>query len=320
MDYLSAFPEQPLVPLDSQLAADLLARAGATPFYRMPPPEGRAAFEAMMAAAPRLNDPVAHVEDHAIPGPAGDIAVRVYSPIGQGPFPSLLYIHGGGWVIGSRDSHDDLCRSLCHRAVATVVSVDYRRSPEHKFPAAMEDCYAALQWCARRLAGNGDGGRLAVAGDSAGGNLGAALALYSRDHGGPTLWLQVLIYPATNYGFDTASYHENAEGFGLLREAMIHYWDCYLARPADGRNSYASPLQATDLRGLPPALIQTAQYDVLRDDGEAYAARLHRAGVSVRCTRYVAMNHGFVQFGGSYAHGRVAVQEIADALQGAFGR
>jgi acetyl esterase len=320
MNYLVTYPELPHVPLDARIAADLRARADATPFYRMPPSEGRAAFDALMAGAPKLNDAVARIEDRIVPAPALDVSVRVYTPQGAGPFPILVYIHGGGWVIGSRDSHDDLCRSLCHRAGALVVSVDYRRSPEHKFPAALEDCYAVLSWCARQPPATGDGRRLAVAGDSAGGNLSAALALYARDKGGPPLRLQVLIYPVTNYGFDTASYHENAEGFGLMRAAMIHYWNCYLATPADGQSGYASPLQAADLRGLPPALIQTAQYDVLRDDGEAYAARLHRAGVPVRCTRYAAMNHGFVQFGAAYEHGRVGVQEIADALREAFGR
>lgn len=320
MDYLSTFPALKSVPLDAQVAADLQARAGATPFYKMPLAEGRAAFDAMMATAPKLGDPVARVEDHAIPGPAGTLPIRVYTPAGMAPFPVLLYIHGGGWVIGSRDSHDDLCRSLCNRAGAVVVSVDYRRAPEHKFPAALEESYLALKWCASGAGGLGDGVRLAVAGDSAGGNLSAALSLYSRDQGGPPLRLQVLIYPATNYAFDTASYHKYAEGFGLLRDAMIYYWNSYLARPADGHNPYASPLQAADLRGLPPALIQTAHFDVLRDDGEAYAARLCRSGVPVRCTRYLAMNHGFVQFGGAYEHGRVAVQEIADALREAFNR
>lgn len=319
MDHLTTFPATSPVPLDPKVAADLRARAGATPFYQMPLPEGRAAYEAMTAAAVKLNDPVARVEDRTLAGPGSDVPVRVYTPNGKGPFPILLYLHGGGWVIGSRDSHDDLCRSLCHRAGTVVVSVDYRRAPEHKFPAALEDSYAALCWCAQRAAELCDGSRLAVAGDSAGGNLSAALSLYARDRGGPPLRLQVLIYPATNYGFDTASYHENAEGFGLLRDAMIHYWNSYLAKPEDGRNPYASPLQAADLRGLPPALIQTAQYDVLRDDGEAYAARLQRAGVPVQCTRYLAMNHGFVQFGGAYAHGCVAVQEIADALRKASG-
>lgn len=319
MNHLATYPPLASLPLDEQVAADLQARAGATPFYRLPPAEGRSAFEAMMATARKLNDPVARVEDRVIPGPGNDVSVRVYVPQGQGPFPILLYIHGGGWVIGSPASHDDLCRSLCRRAGALVVSVDYRLSPEHKFPAPLEDCYTALQWCVREAAGLGDRGRLAVAGDSAGGNLSAALALYARDQGGPPLRLQVLIYPATNCAFDTTSYHENAEGFGLMRAAMIHYWNCYLAKPEDSRNPYACPLQAPDLRGLPPALIQTAQYDVLRDDGEAYAARLRRASVPVRCTRYLAMNHGFVQFGAAYEHGQVAVDEIATALRAAFG-
>ncbi len=320
MDHLTTFPETTPVPLDPKVAADLRARADATPFYRMPVPQGRAAYEAMTAAAPKLNEPVGAVEDRTVPGPGGDLPVRVYAPAGRGPFPVLLYIHGGGWVIGSRDSHDDLCRSLCSRSGAAVVSVDYRRSPESRFPAALEDCSAALAWCAGGAAGLGDGRRLAVAGDSAGGNLAAALALSARDRGGPPLRLQVLIYPATNPAFDTASYHENAEGYGLLRDAMIHYWDCYLAGPADRANPYASPLQAPDVKGLPPALIQTAQYDVLRDDGEAYTARLRRAGVPVRCTRYLAMNHGFVQFAASYAHGRAALEEIGAALREAFGR
>lgn len=314
MSFFNTFPATPPEPLDPKVARDLAARADATPFYRMPPVEGRAAFEALFAAAPKLNEPVASVEDRFVPGPNVEVPVRVYTPLGQGPFPTLVYIHGGGWVIGSPTSHGDLCRSLCRRAACTVVSVDYRRSPEHKYPAALEDCYAVLQWCARHA----DGGRVAVAGDSAGGNLSAALALYARDHGSPPLRLQVLIYPVTNHGFDTASYHQCAEGFGLLRDAMIHFWNSYLARPEDGRLPYASPLQAPDLRGLPPALIQTASYDVLRDDGEAYAARLHRADVPVRCTRYLAMHHGFVQFAASYEQADAAVQEIADALRQAF--
>jgi acetyl esterase len=320
MEYLTTYPALPSVPLDPKVAADLRARADATPFYRMPPPMGRAAFDALLAGAPKLNEAIAQVEDHVIKGPAHDVPVRTYTPLGAGPFPVLLYIHGGGWVIGSRDSHDELCRSLCSRSAALVVSVDYRLSPEHKFPAALEDCYAVLNWYARQATEQVDRRRVAVAGDSAGGNLSAALALYARDKGGPPLRLQVLIYPVTNCAFDTASYHENAEGFGLTRDAMIHYWGCYLARQDDGRSSYASPLQAANLRDLPPALIQTAQYDVLRDDGEAYAARLHRAGISVRCTRYAAMNHGFIQFGASYEHARVAIQEIADALREAFSR
>jgi acetyl esterase len=314
MDHFATYPENPLLPLAPQIAADLRARAEATPLYRMPPAESRTAFETLCAGAPKMNEPVAHSEERTLPGPEGPIGVRIYTPANSVAPASLLYIHGGGWVAGSSRSHDDLCRSLCHRAAATVVSVDYRLSPEHKYPAALHDCYAALQWLAAQPAG----ARLAVAGDSAGGNLGAALALYARDQGGPPLRLQVLIYPVTNRGFDTASYHECAEGYGLMRDAMRYYWDCYLGLATHGDAPYAAPLQAADLRGLPPALILTAQYDVLRDDGEAYAARLRRAGVPVRCTRYRAMHHGFLQFAASYADGRVALQEIADALRSAF--
>ena len=310
-EYLRTYPETPPVPLDPQVAADLRARAGVTPFFRMPPNDARSAFEALAAAAAKLDEPIAHVEDRSIPGPGGAIGLRIYSPLGPKPHASLLYIHGGGWVVGSPRSHDDLCRSLCHRAGVTVASVDYRLSPEHKFPAALHDCYAALEWLAQQTAG----GRLAVAGDSAGGNLSAALALHARDRGGPPIHLQVLIYPVTNHNLDTASYHQCAEGFGLMRDAMRYFWESYLTRPADGDDPYASPLRAPDLTGLPPALIQTAQYDVLRDDGEAYAARLRRAGLPVRCTRYLAMNHGFVQFAGQYVQGRVALDEIAAAIQ-----
>lgn len=313
MEYLVTYPALDVVPLDPQVAEDLRRRATMTPFFRMPVAEARAAFEELTASAPKLNEPVARVEDRLIPGPGGDLGVRVYTPLAQGRLPNLLFIHGGGWVIGSVRSHDDLCRSLCHRAGARVVSVEYRRAPEHRFPAPLDDCYAALQW----LAQNFDG-PLAVAGDSAGGNLSAALALYARDRGAPPLQLQVLIYPVTNHHLDTASYHQCAEGYGLMRDAMRYFWDCYLAQPADAENPYAAPLRAADLCGVPPALIQTAQYDVLRDDGEAYAARLRRAAVPVRCTRYQAMNHGFVQFAGAYAHGRVALQEIADHLRTAF--
>jgi len=310
-NYLTTYPESTPVPLDPLVAADLQARANMTPFFRMPPMEARAAFEALAATAPKLDECIGAVEDCSIPGPNGNVGLRIYTPANHESRIGLLFIHGGGWVFGSPRSHDDLCRSLCCRAGATVASVDYRLAPEHKFPTALHDCYAALEWLAQRLPGS----RLAVAGDSAGGNLGAALALRARDHGGPPLHLQVLLYPVINCGLDTASYHQYAEGYGLMRVAMRYFWDSYLTRSSDGNDPYASPLQAANLTGLPPALILTAQYDVLRDDGEAYAARLRRAGVPVRCTRYLAMPHGFVQFAGRYEHGRIALQEIAEALR-----
>jgi acetyl esterase len=233
----------------------------------------------------------------------------------------LIFIHGGGWLVGSLDSVDDVCRSFCSRGGVVVVSVDYRLTPEHKFPAALEDCFAVLEWCGKNGAEiGGDPKRLAVAGDSAGGNLSAATALYARDKSGPPLALQVLIYPVTNHHFDTTSYHQFATGYGLTRQAMMYYWQIYLAKPEDGRSPYASPLQAKDLKGLPPALILTAQYDVLRDDGEAYAIRLHQAGVPVECTRYQTLNHGFIRNGAGNADAKRGVQQVADALKKAFAK
>jgi acetyl esterase len=321
MDYFNTFPPTMCRPLDPRVRADLDAFAGMTPFYQMKPPEARAAFDRVAAARPRLNDPVARVENRVIQGPTGQVPIRIYTPDGKGPFPILLYFHGGGWVIGSLDAYDDLCRSLCQRAGCLVVSVDYRLAPEDRFPAGLEDCYAALAWCADLATEiGGDGRRLAVAGDSAGGNLAACVSLCARDRGGPKPLLQVLIYPVTNHNFDTASYHQMADGYGLVRNAMIYYWKCYLAQPEDGSNPYASPLQGGDLTGLPSAVIVTAHYDVLRDEGEAYAARLRQAGVAVRCTRYLEMNHGFLQCGATYAQAKRAVQEIADAVRGAFNR
>jgi acetyl esterase len=292
-----------------------------------PPPdtlavaEVRAVREAMMLRRPKLDESVARVEDRMIPGPGGRIRVRIYTPHGGGPHPVLAYFHGGGWVLGSLDTHDGVCRSLCHRTGCLVVAVEYRRAPEHKFPAALEDCSAAVTWCAEHAAEiGGDGTRLAIAGDSAGGNLAAGLALALRDKSGPTLALQVLIYPVTNYEFNTATYHEYAVGYGLTRDSMWYFWRSYLAAPTDGASPYASPLLAKDLGGLPPALILTAHYDVLRDEGEAYAARLAQAGVPVRCTRYLELNHGFVQVAAVCEPANRGVQEIADALRAAWSR
>jgi acetyl esterase len=268
---------------------------------------------------PKLNEPVGRVADRTVSGPHGAIPVRVYSPADPGPSLILIYVHGGGWVMGSLDTHDDCCRSLCHRAGAVVISVGYRLSPEHRYPVAIDECVAVMNWVAAAASElGGDGNRIAVAGDSAGGNLVAALTLRLRDEGGPMPGFQVLICPALNYGFDTASYHELAEGFGLNRTEMMYYWDQYLADPADGSSLYASPLRAGDLRGLPPALIITAGFDPLHDEGEAYAARLARAGVPVRLTRYSAMNHGFILRAGIVEQGRRGLDEIAAALRGAW--
>jgi acetyl esterase len=320
MSYYRTVPERVQVPLDPEVATFLAAGAGAPPVETVPITELRANVVRQSAARPKLDEPVAAIEDRAVPGPHGAIPIRLFTPPGTGPFPVLLYLHGGGWVMCSVETHTDLCRSLCGRSGAIVVSVDYRLAPEHKFPVALDECYAALDWIALSAADiGGDAARLAVGGDSAGGNLTAALALRVRDTSGPSLAMQVLLYPALDCAFDTASYHENAEGFGLNRSEMMFFWEQYLADPCDADNPWASPLRAPDLRGLPPALIQTADYDPLRDEGEAYAARLARAGVPVQVTRYLGMNHGFTGRAGVITRGRDGLDEIAAALRAAWG-
>ncbi|MBL8797077.1 MAG: alpha/beta hydrolase [Planctomycetia bacterium] len=315
---LDTYPPTADTPLDPKIRAELDA-VKAVPISQQTPAEARAGFEKRVASTPKLADPVAKVDNRTIPSPGGKLPVRVYTPNGKGPFSVVVYYHGGGWVLGSLDTHDDLCRSLCSRAGVLVVSVDYRLAPEHKFPAAVEDSHAALKWCAENAGEiGGDGKRLATAGDSAGGNLAAATALYARDKGGPKLAAQVLIYPVLNHHFDTTSYYQFATGYGLTRDAMLYYWKTYLPRPEEATNLYASPLQAKDLKGLPPALVLTAQYDVLRDEGEAYAVRLKSAGVPVRATRYLGMNHGFIRSGATLEPAKHGLQEIADSLKKAF--
>jgi acetyl esterase len=263
--------------------------------------------------------PVAQVEDRAIMGPDCAIPLRIYTPDAAKPAPGLVYFHGGGWVLCDLDTHDVICRSLARRAGAVVVSVDYRLAPEHKFPAAVIDCFAATVWVYQNAAALGiDPHRLSIAGDSAGGNLAAVVALQARDEAAPRLALQALIYPATDLSsFETASHHEFAEGYDLSRSKMEWFRNHYLASPRDRRSLHASPLLAPDLSGLPPALILTAECDPLRDEGEAYAARLKAAGVPVRSTRYRGMIHPFFAMQGAVRQAREALAEVAAAVAAA---
>ena len=264
-------------------------------------------------------EPVAKVENRTIPGPAGEIPVRVYTPAGSRPFPGLVFFHGGGFVMCSLDSHDGQCRSLANAAGCVVVSVDYRLAPEHPYPAAPEDCYAATLWVARNGSELGiDTARLAIGGDSAGGNLTAVTALRARDRGGPRLRFQLLVYPVTDFAFETPSYRENGEGFFLTEGMMRWFWGHYLDAPDRGAEPYASPLRAADLSGLPPGLCITAEYDPLRDEGEAYAVRLREAGVDVRTSRYDGMFHGFFGMGAQVDKARVAIAEAGAALRAAL--
>ena len=265
-------------------------------------------------------EPVAKVENRTIPGPAGEVPVRVYTPSGAGPHPGLVFFHGGGFVLCNLDSHDGICRSLTNAAGCVVVSVDYRLAPEHPYPAAPEDCYAATQWVAKNGSELGiDVSRLAIGGDSAGGNLTAVTALMARDRGGPALRFQLMIYPVTDCGTETASYRENGEGYFLTTGMMRWFWDKYLADPKQAGEGYASPLRAADLANLPPGLCITAGYDPLRDEGEAYAERLRKAGVDVRTSRYPGMFHGFLSMTAQLDKAREAVAEAGAALRAALG-
>jgi acetyl esterase len=294
---------------------DQVTAAGLPSPHTVTPQEARAAAAARRALFPPPLEPVAHIEDRALPGPAGDLPVRVYRPSDAPDLPVLVYFHGGGWVIGNLDSHDPQCRAVANRAGCAVVSVDYRLAPEARFPAAAADAYAATSWVADHGSELGvDGSRIAVGGDSAGGNLAAVVTLMARDRGGPRLAYQVLVYPVTSSACDTHSYTEFADGYLLGKADMLWYWQHYLG-DQDRAQPYASPLQAADLHGLPPALIITAGFDPLRDEGEAYAERLRRAGVPVTVTRYDGMIHGFLGYLGVIDESRQAVEQIAHDLR-----
>ncbi|MFN7999247.1 MAG: alpha/beta hydrolase [Bryobacteraceae bacterium] len=290
---------------------------GGPPLETLSPPEARKAAKDGLLAPTEGVPAVGRVEDTEIPGPAGPLPVRIYTPEGSGPFPAVVYFHGGGWVVCDLDTHDHICRSISGYAGAVVVSVDYRLAPEHPFPAAVEDCFAATQWVASNAAQLGiDARRIAVGGDSAGGNLAAVIARKARDAGGPALALQVLVYPVTNLAsFDTESYREFAEGHDLTRSEMAWFRDCYVPHEAQRSHPDASPLFAADLSGVAPALVITAECDVLRDEGEAYAAKLAEAGVTVACTRYSGMIHPFFSLSAAISSGRTALQQFAAAVR-----
>jgi len=273
----------------AQAVLDVMASTG---FVLQGDPQ---AVRDFMALAPRPEgEPVKRVEDRVFSGPEGDVPVRIYWPDAEGPRPLLVWYHGGGWVIGNLDGADYGCRIMTNAASAVIVSVDYRLAPEAKFPSAPEECYAALQWAVANAAELGaDPTRVAVGGDSAGGNLAAVVSLMARDRSGPKIGLQLLIYPVTDYDFETQSYTDNGEGYLLTKDSMVWFWGHYVHTPEDARHPHASPLQAEDLSGLPAALVVTAEFDPLRDEGEAYAKRLSESGVKVTAKRFDGQIHGF---------------------------
>jgi len=281
------------VTLDPQLAPLIEGLdAGFPPVHTMTGAQARAAIRARFVP-PAQPQPVAEVRDQTIPGPGGDIPVRIYRPDGSG-LPILVYAHGGGFVFCDLDSHDGLCREIANRTPAVVVSVAYRLAPEHRWPAAADDFYAATQWAADNASSlGGDAGRVAVGGDSAGGNLAAVTALMARDRGGPTLAAQLLLYPVLAADFDTKSYRLFGRGYYNPRPAMQWYWDQYVPTKADRVHPYATPLNA-ELHDLPPAVMVIAGHDPLRDEALAYAAELEAAGVRVLRAQFDGAIHGFM--------------------------
>ncbi len=287
--------------------------------------EARALYAATTKIFAPQTPELASIEERQIPGAQQPIPARLYRPktdeAGGSPLPILVYFHGGGWVFGDIETHDALCRIVADGAGCLVASIDYRLAPEHKYPAGLEDCLAATRW----MAGNagaigGDGGKLAVGGDSAGGNLAAAVAQRARDEGGPALAFQWLIYPALDFTADNASVRENATGYLLTKQAIDWTRDQYLADPLEeATDPGASPGLTRELAGLPPALIQSAQYDPLRDEAEDYAARLTAAGVPVESILYDGMVHGFMRMGALIDCAGEALADGSRALRTAFG-
>jgi acetyl esterase len=300
-----------------QALLDELARQGLPPFDQMSVTQARLVALGFRDMQGETED-VGEVRDILVPGPAGMLPVRVYHPSPGQSLPLVVYFHGGGWVIGDLEIVDKPCRALANASQCVVASVNYRLSPETKFPGPAEDCYAATRWLADHAGEIGAGGRpVAVAGDSAGGNLAAVVAIMARDRHGPALAYQLLIYPVTTIaeGSQFASYRENADGYLLTKASMEWFWQHYLASPTDGSNPYASPLQATDLHGLPPTMVITAEFDPLRDEGLAYAKRLQEAGIRVKTSHYEGMIHGFFWSSGVLQAGRDLTVEMGDELR-----
>jgi acetyl esterase len=307
---------------DAEKVVALITAAGRPPMEALTPAEGRLAYAASRAALVPDAPAVGEVLELAAPGPAGAIPLRLYraTPLTAGNLqPLLIYYHGGGFVLGDLDSHDVLCRSLALNSGATVVSVHYRLAPEAKFPAAAEDAMAVLDWMSANAARIGtDPNRIAVGGDSAGGNLAAVVSIHARDRGLPKLALQLLLYPATDLHGEYQSYRRHAQQLPLKRATMDWFLAHYLRGNADKRDWRASPILAESLAGVAPAHIITAGFDLLVDEGRAYADALGRAGVSMKYSCYEGQIHGFMTMGRLIAQADAAILESAAALKAAW--
>jgi acetyl esterase len=307
------------VPMDpqAQVILDLVDASGFGDISEMEPTVVRELM-ASLSAPSSLH--VERVEDRTIPGPAGEIPVRIYAPAAEGPLPALIWYHGGGWVIGSLETHDGLCREIVDAAGCMVVSVDYRLAPEHKFPAGVDDSYAAACWVSSHAAEIGaDPARIAVGGDSAGGHLAAVVAMTARDQDGPPLVLQLLVYPALEHEFSRPSMIENAEGYLLTADGMRWFYRHTLNDPSEGADPRVSPIRAESLADLPRAFVITAEFDPLRDQGLAYADALAAAGVPVTSTTYDGVFHGFFSMQAMIDPAKVALGDSAIVLRDVFG-
>ena len=306
------------MPLDpqAQQVLDQLAALGLPPNHMVSPQQARE----NMRNRPRIDGPeVAKVEDRSVSWRDAEVPVRIYTPAGTGPFPILIWCHGGGMVVGDLETADATARHLTVETGCVTVSVDYRLAPETKFPGACDDCYAAAVWASDNAASiQGDASRMAVGGDSAGGNLAAVVAQMARDRAHPDLAFQLLVYPMTALDFETPSYVDNADGYLLTRDSMKWYWDQYLGASDDPNHPYAVPSKARSFQNLPPALVITAEFDPLRDEGETYAKNLEAAGVPTTCTRYDGMIHGFFAMSGAVDKAGQAVSQAAAAMKEAF--
>ena len=309
------------MPIDP--AARALIDAMATGFPKLHEmPSGtearRRIVEAMHDVEPE-REPLHHVEDRNIAVDGGEIAVRIYRPSADIDLPVVVFFHGGGWVLCDLDSHDAMARRMANTSGCIVVATDYRLAPEHRFPTAANDCYAALLWAAQHATTfGGDPSRLAIFGDSAGGNLAAVVAQMARDNGTPDLRLQILAYPVIDAACDTTSHRTIGRDYMLWTEEVQWCWQQYLSSPADSAHPYASPSRAASLEGLAPALVITPEFDPLRDEGEAYARALESAGVPTQHTCYEGMFHSFLTFTNLLPAADRAHEQIADALRSAF--
>ena len=310
------------MPLDPLLKTllDQMGAQEAPPMWEMEPAAARATFVALMDAVGPKDVPIGRIETHTMPGPGGEIELRVYSPVagGSSSLPGLLFFHGGGWVIGDLDTHDGICRILANEASVRVIAVHYRLAPDHKFPAAVDDAMAALQWVEANASTLGvDANRLAVGGDSAGGALAAVVAQQAKAKGGPKLAYQMLFFPVTQIGEETDSFRDFAEGYFLERQGLLWFYEHYLPGDADRADPRVSPLRAEDVNGLPPAYVMLAGFDPLHDEGLAYAEKLRAAGVSVTVADYPDMVHTFIYMQAVLPQAERALHAAAAALKDA---